>query len=105
MSAAPNTSSSLSLDDIQIIDVDAHITEPHDLWTGRASAARCLAVRRVRLARHRDGVRQHLHAFGIDDQPGGGADSLQAGRPVPPLPSGDPIPFIRSIRSSGRLRA
>ena len=25
--------------DIAIIDVDAHISEPHDLWTSRAPAA------------------------------------------------------------------
>ena len=29
---------SLALDDIQIIDVDAHISEPHDLWQSRAPA-------------------------------------------------------------------
>ena len=29
----------LTLDEIQLIDVDAHITEPHDLWSSRAPAA------------------------------------------------------------------
>ena len=28
-----------SIADIAIIDVDAHISEPHDLWTSRAPAA------------------------------------------------------------------
>ena len=32
-------SESLSLDEIQIIDVDAHISEPADLWSSRAPAA------------------------------------------------------------------
>jgi predicted TIM-barrel fold metal-dependent hydrolase len=32
-------SSPLSLDDIGIIDVDSHISEPHDLWTSRAPAS------------------------------------------------------------------
>ena len=27
------------IDSIGIIDVDAHISEPHDLWTSRAPAA------------------------------------------------------------------
>ena len=29
----------VSIEDLAIIDVDAHITEPHDLWTSRAPAA------------------------------------------------------------------
>jgi predicted TIM-barrel fold metal-dependent hydrolase len=43
------------LDDIQIIDTDAHITEPFDLWTSRAPAswkARLPRVREVDGARH-----------------------------------------------------
>ena len=33
MSAAP-----VSIDDLQIIDTDSHISEPHDLWSSRAPA-------------------------------------------------------------------
>jgi hypothetical protein len=32
-------SAAQTLDEIQIIDVDAHITEPPDLWSSRAPAA------------------------------------------------------------------
>ena len=28
-----------AIEDLAIIDVDAHISEPHDLWTSRAPAA------------------------------------------------------------------
>lgn len=38
MAAAPDLSSNLP-SDLSIIDVDAHITEPHDLWTSRAPAS------------------------------------------------------------------
>ena len=30
-----------AIQDLAIIDVDAHISEPHDLWTSRAPAAMC----------------------------------------------------------------
>src|SRR5882757_8909311 len=29
----------MALRDIDVIDVDTHLTEPHDLWTSRAPAA------------------------------------------------------------------
>ena len=37
----------LSTDDLSIIDVDAHLTEPHDLWTSRAPASMRDRVPRV----------------------------------------------------------
>src|SRR6056297_2922070 len=44
--AAPATQPGTALD-LSIIDVDAHITEPHDLWTSRAPASMKDRVPRV----------------------------------------------------------